>query len=383
VSTTPAIGASSSQPATAEKPHFLADVYTFDWAGLRFRLALASTVAVAICLIVGVAVGHPGGALIAGGGALTVGFGVNQCIADSRILPMLAAIFAISTATFAGTVVGHKGYELVVAAAISAAIYGILTVRHAGLAWVGQQASIALFVAFPQDLFHGLQRAGIIALGGTVQIILTTLALRFLPGIRASTASSPCSQSTSLQRHRRKILKHVSDLPSVLPTSFADPDRATAIRYAIRLSLTVGLASELYRRMGIQSGYWVPMTALLVQKPVFSETLGRAIARTGGTILGATLATLIAAHMNLSVWALVFLTAFFAFWSFATVSVNYAIFSLSITSYIVFLLSLNQTPGPEIALRRAYCTTFGALIALLLHLDVIRPKRDSDVAATS
>jgi Fusaric acid resistance protein-like len=382
VSTTPAIGASPNQPATAEKPHFLADVYNFDWTGLRFRLALASTVAVAICLIVGVAIGHPGGALIAGGGALTVGFGVNQCIADSRILPMLAAIFAISTATFAGTVVGHSGYELVIAAAVSAGVYGILTVRHAGLAWVGQQASIALFVAsaFPQDLFHGLQRAGIIALGGTVQIILTTLALRFLPGIRASTSSSPCSQSTSLRRHRSKILKRVSDLPSVLPTSFADPDRAMAIRYAIRLSITVGLASELYHRMGIQSGYWVPMTALLVQKPVFSETLGRGLARVSGTILGATLATLIAAHLNLSVWALVFLTAFFAFWSFATVSVNYAIFSLSITSYIVFLLSLNQTPGPEIAFRRAYCTTFGALIALLLHLDVIRPRRSDAVA---
>ena len=385
VSTSPAIGAPTNQPAAADKPRFLADVYTFDWSGLRVRLALASTVAVALCVIVGVAIGHPGGALIAGGGALTVGFGVNQCIADSRILPMLAAIIAISSATFAGTVVGHKGYELVVAASISAAIYGILTVRHAGLAWVGQQASIALFVAsaFPQDLFHGLQRAGIIALGGIVQMILTTLALRFLPGIRASTASSPCSQSTELYRQRHKLLARVPELQSVLPTSFDEPDRAMAIRYAIRLSVTVGLASELYRQMGIQSGYWVPMTALLVQKPVFSETLGRGLARVGGTILGATLATLIAAHMNLSVWALVFLTTFFAFWSFATVSVNYAIFSLSITSYIVFLLSLNQTPGPEIAFRRAYCTTFGALIALLLHLDMIRPKHSNDATAES
>ena len=107
MSTTPAIGAPTNQPAATGRPHFLADVYTFDWTGLRLRLALVSTTAVAICLIVGVAVGHPGGALIAGGGALTVGFGVNQCIADSRILPMLAAIFAISSATFAGTVVGH------------------------------------------------------------------------------------------------------------------------------------------------------------------------------------------------------------------------------------------------------------------------------------
>lgn len=380
MSTSPVIGAPPTQPVTPGKPRFLADVYAFDWTGLRFRLALASTTAVAISLVVGVLLGHPGGALIAGGGALTVGFGVNQCIADSRILPMLAAIFAISTATFAGTVVGHSSYGLVIAAAISAAIYGILTVRHAGLAWVGQQASVALFVAsaFPQNLHNGLIRAGIIALGGTLQMILTALALRFLPGIRAATASSPCSESTALYQQRHELLTRVSDLHSVLPSTFPAADRATAIRYAIRLSLTVALASELYRRMGIQSGYWIPMTALLVQKPAFFETLGRSIARTGGTIVGATLATIIAAHMNLSVWAIVFLTAFFAFWSFATTSVNYAIFSLCITSYIVFLLSLNQIPGHEIAFRRAYCTTFGALIALLIHIDAFRRKRPSD-----
>ncbi len=84
--------------------------------------------------------------------------------------------------------------------------------------------------------------------------------------------------------------------------------------------------------------------------------------------------------MNLSIWTIVLLTAFFAFWSFATTSVNYAIFSLCITSYIVFLLSLNQIPGHEIAFRRAYCTTFGALIALLVHLDAFRRKRPDNPA---
>ena len=39
-----------------------------------------------------------------------------------------------------------------------------------------------------------------------------------------------------------------------------------------------------------------------------------------------------------------------------TVAINYALFSAFITSYIVFLLSLNALPGPEIAHRRAYAT---------------------------
>jgi hypothetical protein len=385
VSTSPVIGASSSasSPAATEAPHFLADVYTFDWSALRLRLPLVSASSVALCLIVGVAVGHPGGALLAGGGALTVGFGVNQCIADSRILPMLAAIFAISTATLAGTLVGHNTYELVIAAAASAAIYGVLTVRHAGLAWVGQQASITLFVAsaFPLGPRAAFMRAGLIGLGGAVQLLVTWIGLHLMPDLRRNPDNSPCAQEISFSLGRDQLMQHVSKLPSVLPGALPAPDRVTAIRYAIRLSITVALASELYRRMGIQSGYWVPMTALLVQKPAFSETLSRAIMRTGGTILGATLATLIAAHLNLSPWTLVALTTFFAFWCFATVSVNYAVFSLCITSYIVFLLALNQTPGPEIAFRRAYCTTFGALIALLVHIDAFRRPRTAHTTA--
>ncbi len=295
---------------------------------------------------------------------------------------MLSAIFAIATATLAGTLVGHSGYALVIAAAASAAIYGVLTVRHAGLAWVGQQASITLFVAsaFPLGPRAAFLRAGLIALGGITQLLIIWLALRLIPELHRSSDDSPCAQNISLYPQPHELMQHVAKLPSVLPNALPAPDRATAIKYAIRLSITAALASELYHRMGIQSGYWIPMTALLVQKPAFFETLARAITRTGGTILGATLATLIAAHLNLSPWTLVVLTTFFAFWCFATVSVNYAIFSLCITSYIVFLLSLNQIPGYELAFRRAYCTTFGALIALLTHIDAFRRKRPAETA---
>jgi hypothetical protein len=372
--TTPAaLKAAPAAAAVAAPPHFLADVYTFDWSAFKLRVPLISASAVALCLFGGVALGHPGGALLAGGGALTVGFGINQCVADSRILPMLLAVLAISTATLAGTLAGHSGYSLVIAAAISAAIYGVLTVRHAGLAWVGQQASIALFVAsaFPYGLRQAFIRAGLIALGGSIQILITSIGLRMLPELGTHITQLHRSLYTELYQRRNELLTRLY----VLPNAIADPDRTAALSYAIRLCITVALASELYHRLGIQSGYWIPMTALLVQKPAFFETLGRATARVAGTILGATLATHLAAHVNLSPWHLAALTAFFAFWCYATVSVNYALFTLCITSYIVFLLSLNQIPGPEIAYRRAYCTTFGAIIALLIHLDALRRNR--------
>jgi len=345
---------------------------------LHGRLPLVSAATVALCVSIGIAVGHPGGGLIAGGGAFTIGFGANQRIADSRLQPMLAAIFAMASATLIGTVVGHLGYTLVLASAASAAIYGLLTIRDAGLAWVGQQASVALFVAsaFPSAPRPALVRAGLILLGGSLQLVMTSLGLRLLPELRKDLLRLPRSLYTTLYEQRRELLHRLQELPKALPA----PDRTTALIYAARLVITVALASELYRKMGMQSGYWVPMTALLVQKPAFFETLSRALARISGTLVGATLATLIAAHLHPTPWVLAVLVTVFAFGCYAVNSVNYALFTLLMTSYIVFLLSLNQLPGPEIAHRRFWCTAAGAAIALLIHLDALRRHRRSSVS---
>ena len=359
-------------PATSTPNHFFADLYTFHWDALELRLPVVSAMAVALCVFVGVAVGHPGGALISSGGALTIGFGANQRIADSRVRPMIFGLFATATAAFAGTIAGHRGLTLILFSAISAAIYGVLTVRNTGVAWVGQQASVALFVAsaFPSNLHGSFQRAGLVALGGVVQILFTSAGLRLIPELRKDLLAIP----RSLYGQRRELLLRLRHLPEALPA----PDRRTALVYALRMTITVVLASELYRQLKMQSGYWVPMTALLIQKPAFYETLTRGLLRIGGTLAGAVLATQLAVHMPLGPYTLAALTTLFAFLSFATNAVNYGLYTFFLTSYIVFLLSLNQTPGPEVAHRRAWCTVAGALIAFAIHVDALRRHRQTE-----
>ena len=370
--------ASAGSVRTVTPPHHLADLYTFTWSAFSTRLPLVSASAVALCLFVGLALGHPGGALVAGGGALTIGFGANQRIADSRIRPMIFAILSMSSATLVGTLVGHRGYAMILAAAGSAAIYGVLTIRDAGLSWVGQQASVALFIAsaFPSSPRPALLRAGLILLGGTVQTLFTAVGLRLMPELRKDLLALPLSIFGTLYEQRRELLHRMRDLPKALPA----PDRRTALIYAARLMLTVALASELYLHLGIQSGYWIPMTALLVQKPAFFETLTRALARVSGTLIGATVGTLVVVHLQPGLWLLAGLTTVAAFGCYAVNSVNYGLFTLCMTSYIVFLLSLNQIPGPVIAERRAWCTATGAAIALVIHLDALRRHRSSPVS---
>ena len=360
----------ASPTPAARPPHFMADLYTFQWNKAALRQPLVSAFAVAVCLYAGILAGHPGAGLIAGGGALTIGFGPNQPIADSRLLPMLAGVFATSTATLAGTVAGHRGYALVLAASFSAFLYGVLTAQNTGLSWVGQQASVALVVAsgFPTGPKPALIRAGLIAAGGIVQVLFTSAGLRLMPDLRKDLLALP----DTLARTFYPAAPTNPAATPVPPHIFPGLSHLDTLGYALRLTLTMAVAAELYHRLGMQSGYWIPMTAILVQKPAFAETLTRATARILGTLLGAWLCTLLIAHVPLAPAVLAAFATLFALLAFITNPVNYALFAACLTAYIVFLLSLNQIPGPVIAHRRALCTIAGGLIALVIHLDALR-----------
>ena len=364
--------ASANQNATLAPPstHYLADLYSFNWSAFNFRLPLVSAAAVALCLFVGILVGHPGGGLIAGGGAFTIGFGANQRIADSRLIPMIAAVFGCSTATLAGTIAGHKDYSLIIAASASAAVYGVLTTRNAGLSWVGQQASVALLIAsaFPTGPKPALIRAGLIAAGGAVQVFITSAGLRLIPNLPKDLLSIAISVVNTVQEQdQAQLMDRIRELRSSLhPVTAKD-----AFVYCVRLVATVAIATEVYRRIGVQSGYWIPMTALLVQKPAVAETFTRATLRILGTLAGAWLGSLLIAYLTPSPVVLAMLATIFALFSFATNSVNYGLFAACLTGYIVFLLSLNQIPAPVIAHRRAWCTALGGVIALVIHLDAL------------
>jgi len=318
-------------------------------------------------------VGHPGGGLIAGGGAFTIGFGANQRIADSRSIPMIAAIFAISVATLIGTLVGHGSWLLVLTAGLSAFIYGVLTARNTGVSWVAQQAIIALLVAsaFPVGPRGAFIRAGLLAAGGTLQLLITSAGLSLLPDLRKELFWIASTIVSTAYDQDGKFVSELKQLRQSLPAL----STSATIGYCVRLVLTLTIATEIYRRAGIQTGYWIPMTALLVQKPAFFETLARAAGRILGTLAGAWICSLLIAHLTPSPMFLAAMATLFALLAFATNAVNYGLFSVFITAYIVFLLSLNQIPGPVIAHRRAWCTTLGGLIALVIHIDALRRHR--------
>jgi hypothetical protein len=359
---------SAGSPLTKQ---YFTDSYVFNWNNQTFRADLILILPVAICLAVGLCIGRPGAGMIAAGGAMTAGFGAKQSIDDSRLLPMVFVSLGMAFAAFLGVVVGHTNLLLVPIAALWGFGYGMLTRREAGYRWVGQQCVIIFLVAsaFPASVEDALDRALLILAGGALQVLSAAILLRAFDQLS--------NHLTSLARYVRK--EETALHSALLETAQSVRQRKilnSALPYSLLVAITLATTTELYRRLKFPSGYWIPMTALLVLKPGITDTVNRAIARVLGTVTGAILASFCIAHLQPSSVVLAGLTLLFAWLSYGTLNVNYALYSSFITGYIVFLLSLASAPGPVIAQRRALCTAIGGSIALGVRLIVISLRKD-------
>src|SRR5215469_13701982 len=165
---------------------FLNDSYIFEWQNQSFREDLIFVLPIAVCLCVGLAVGHQAAGMIAAGGAMTIGFGAKQDIDDSELLPMIFGTLGISFSTFVGMVVGHENYLLVGMAALWGFGYGMLSTREAGYGWVGQQCVVMLVVgsAFPASAEASAQRSLLVLAGGALQVLSSSVLLRLFGKLR-------------------------------------------------------------------------------------------------------------------------------------------------------------------------------------------------------
>jgi uncharacterized membrane protein YccC len=140
--------------------------------------------------------------------------------------------------------------------------------------------------------------------------------------------------------------------------------RSSAFRHAVRLGATAGVGAALYRALDLPHGYWVPLTVLFILRPDFGSTFTRGLQRYIGTAAGAVLATLIAAAFHPGPYALAALATVLAVGIFAFLLANYALFTVSVTAWIVFLVSFGGSPEYVTALHRLLASVIGATLTL-------------------
>ena len=142
---------------------------------------------------------------------------------------------------------------------------------------------------------------------------------------------------------------------------------SSAFRHALRLAVTVGFATAMYRILGLERGYWIALTALIVLRPEFQDTLGRGLGRVAGTLVGAALATAIVWVFAPGHGAQVVLLLTFIYGCYALFRINYAIFAACLTGYVVFLLMLGGVGELTAATTRAAYTMAGGALALVAY----------------
>lgn len=331
------------------------DTTAFPWANRTPWAGAQSIIAIAAALVIGHLTGHSSAGAIAAGAAYTVGFAVFHEALASALLSMAIATAGIASATLAGSL-GAEWTPLVLLLTIIAATnYGLLSGISATAGWVGQQCAVFLIIAcyFPFGVQYAVGRTGMVLAGGALQMIV--YALFHLVRHPAVEAIAPPlmhrlqSRVAELWPKLRDEVRLRGDTPS----------------YVFRLALTLLLCTAIYRFRHIRNGYWVPMTAILVLKPQWTGTVSRSLARLAGTLVGVGIALLLALYMpmdNQLVFALVLVSAW-ASYSFQ--AVNYAIFSLFITLYIVFLFHFGGFSQTSAAHIRLFNTALGGTVALI------------------
>lgn len=139
-------------------------------------------------------------------------------------------------------------------------------------------------------------------------------------------------------------------------------------RHAVRLAVVLTAAGVLAEVLPLQRGYWITLTAALVLRPDFTTTISRGIARIVGTILGVVAATALVLAVPDTPHVYLALATVFAASSYAAFQLNYGIFSLTITAYVVFLLALLGTPESTAVQNRLIATTEGGVLAMLSYI---------------
>jgi hypothetical protein len=242
------------------------DVIKLQREEFHFVAAACCVPAIVIILVWGLVNGQPYAALAATAGAFSVGFGLFQRLSSFATAPMLLALVGMTISATVGTLASASPLSEGIAAAIWA--FGVAASAGLGTAvwWIVLQWSIALVIAaaFPADPTFALLRGVLVALGGTLQLV-----------IASSLWALACWQCDV------PAPRNANDRPlSLEPVRLALRETlklgTARFRYAVALAVTVGLAAATYRMVRFSNGYWIAMTILIVLSRGMRRRIGRA-----------------------------------------------------------------------------------------------------------
>ncbi|HVM32224.1 MAG TPA: FUSC family protein [bacterium] len=324
-----------------------------DWSQWDPLGGLRGMLGVAFPLIAGFAAGRLTDGVIGASGALALGLGSFQKDKQTHPGVLLLGALAMALSTCLGTLTGHWLWLSLGLASLWGFAGGLLFELDLPLSFVGNKAILALLIAggYPSDFPAALHRSLLVLSGGFVQALLAWAegSLRVWRGGRPRAWGGAPSFSKTLAPFKANL-------------AFASP----LFQGALRLALALGLSDLGSRFLSLQRAYWVPLTVLIILRPEFDQTFGRGLGRLAGTFLGVGFATALSLWLHPHPLVLALFVLLFSWLCFTLFAVNYALFALALTAYVVFMVTLGGMNEEAAARDRLLGTLAGGLFAMLV-----------------
>jgi uncharacterized membrane protein YccC len=218
--------------------------------------------------------------------------------------------------------------------------------------WGGDQlrATLAGSPAEGQKWFNHCEQAAVLLarLGDDVRIAFETAATLYDDrpprGLRPSPSESEGESRPLLELLRQELT----------------PESAL-LRHALRVGVVTGAAVVTTRSLGLERGYYVTLTVLILMQPYTPATFTKALQRVAGTVLGGVLAALLVRVVHERA-ALMVAATVLAGVSAAIMQLNYALFSLFLTPTFALLAEVGAD-DPRMVTVRILNTVLGGALA--------------------
>lgn len=316
--------------------------------GPAIRRGALLAVPIGATLILELGLGDPTQGAIATG-AMLAGFPGMDAPAGPRAVWQAVAAPLIGLAAALGILSSQSDLAMVAAMGLLGAAAGFGFAVSLRLAILGLSVALALMIG--QGLFLDPGDAGPALLYGTI-------------GGLMQAAWSLVIWVFVDRAHREESGWNAREAASALRENLTL--RSTSFRHAIRFGIALAVAVSTYLLLGMhEHGYWIPLTILFVMRPERGETYKRLVLRGLGTVVGLVLATALAealAGQDLVVGVILTVAAALAY---GLLTVQYALFTAAVTTYVVLLIDTLGEPTFEAAGQRAAGTALGIAIAFL------------------
>src|SRR5262245_32909762 len=285
------------------------------------------------------------GALSAG--ALLAGFVAFDATPRHRAVWQVLTAPMIGLAAALGALTGGTAWLAVITMTLFASVAGIAVAVSPRLGIAGMTCALALVIA--QGVALRPDQAPLaLLLGGAGAAIQTLVSLV------AALGSPPEERLHPIEGARAAVRTIAENLTL----------RSESFRHALRWGTALGVGVAAYNVLDLgEHGYWIPLTTLFVLKPEAGLTHERIAMRAAGTVGGLAVGTPLAMAIGgLPLLEAIAMTIA-AGLSFALLAIEYALFTASISAFVVLLAhSLGQSAW-QVADERGIGTLIGIAIA--------------------